>query len=60
LTAADGFTQCTALMATQSSREGLAQGMLVLALLWWAWAGYARDERRYRLRHGLDPDPPSP
>ena len=35
------FTQCTALMAARSSWEGLAQGMLVLALLWWAWAGYA-------------------
>jgi low temperature requirement protein LtrA len=35
-----GFTQCTALMATQSSWEGLAQGLLVLALLWWTWAGY--------------------
>jgi low temperature requirement protein LtrA len=36
-----GFTQCTALMAAHSTWEGLAQGMLVLALLWWAWAGYA-------------------
>jgi low temperature requirement protein LtrA len=36
-----GFTQCTALMAARSSWEGLAQGMLLLALLWWAWAGYA-------------------
>jgi low temperature requirement protein LtrA len=36
-----GFTQCTALMASQSTWEGLAQGMLVLALLWWAWAAYA-------------------
>lgn len=35
------FTQCTALMAAQSTWEGLAQGMLVLALLWWAWAAYA-------------------
>ena len=36
-----GFTQCTALMAARSSWEGLTQGVLVLALLWWAWAGYA-------------------
>jgi low temperature requirement protein LtrA len=36
-----GFTQCTALMAERSTWEGLAQGMLALALLWWAWAGYA-------------------
>ena len=36
-----GFTQCTALMAAQSSWEGIVRGMLVLAVLWWAWAGYA-------------------
>jgi low temperature requirement protein LtrA len=28
-------------MAERSTWEGLAQGMLALALLWWAWAGYA-------------------
>jgi len=36
-----GFTQCTALMAAQSSWTGLLRGLLVLAMLWWAWAGYA-------------------
>ncbi|MGH2979489.1 MAG: low temperature requirement protein A, partial [Solirubrobacterales bacterium] len=36
-----GFTQCTALMARNPSWEAVAQGMLVLAVLWWAWAGYA-------------------
>jgi low temperature requirement protein LtrA len=36
-----GFTQCTALMAAQSTWEGIVRGMLVLAVLWWAWAGYA-------------------
>jgi low temperature requirement protein LtrA len=36
-----GFTQCTALMAAQSTWEGNVRGMLVLAMLWWAWAGYA-------------------
>jgi low temperature requirement protein LtrA len=36
-----GFTQCTALMAERGTWEGVAQGMLVLALLWWAWGGYA-------------------
>ncbi|HET6954654.1 MAG TPA: low temperature requirement protein A [Acidimicrobiales bacterium] len=36
-----GFTQCTALMAAQPSWQGIARGMLVLAVLWWAWAGYA-------------------
>jgi low temperature requirement protein LtrA len=35
------FTQCTALMAKMPTWEGLAQGMLVLAVLWWAWVGYA-------------------
>jgi low temperature requirement protein LtrA len=36
-----GFTQCTALMAGNPTWDGLAQGMLVLAVLWWAWTGYA-------------------
>jgi low temperature requirement protein LtrA len=36
-----GFTQCTALMVANPSWEGVAQGMLVLAVLWWAWTGYA-------------------
>ncbi len=36
-----GFTQCTALMATNASWEAVAEGMLVLAVLWWAWTGYA-------------------
>jgi low temperature requirement protein LtrA len=35
-----GFTQCTQLMADHPTWEGLAQGMLVLALLWWAWVGF--------------------
>lgn len=35
------LTQCTSLMAALPSWEGLAQGMLVLAVLWWAWVGYA-------------------
>jgi low temperature requirement protein LtrA len=36
-----GFTQCTRLMATQSGWAGIGRGMLVLALLWWAWVVYA-------------------
>jgi low temperature requirement protein LtrA len=36
-----GFTQCTALMAANPSWESVAQGLLVLWVLWWAWAGYA-------------------
>jgi low temperature requirement protein LtrA len=35
------FTQCTALMAAHPTWEGIAQAMLVLAMLWWAWAGFA-------------------
>ena len=35
------LTQCTALMVENAEWQGLAQGTLVLALLWWAWAaGY--------------------
>jgi low temperature requirement protein LtrA len=36
-----GFTQCSALMATEPSWVGLLRGCMALALLWWAWAGYA-------------------
>jgi low temperature requirement protein LtrA len=36
-----GFTQCTALMTANPSWSAVAQGMLVLAMLWWAWTGYA-------------------
>ncbi|MDQ3865326.1 MAG: low temperature requirement protein A [Actinomycetota bacterium] len=35
------LTQCTALMARQPTWEGLGKGMLVLALMWWTWVGYA-------------------
>src|SRR3712207_3396571 len=35
------LTQCTALMAAQPTWEGLAKGVLVLALMWWTWVGYA-------------------
>jgi low temperature requirement protein LtrA len=35
------LTQCTALMAAVPTWEGVAQAMLILALLWWAWSGYA-------------------
>ena len=36
-----GFTQCSALMAAKPTWEGIGRGMLVLAVLWWAWVGYA-------------------
>jgi low temperature requirement protein LtrA len=35
------ITQCTALMSHQPTWSGLAQGLLVLGMLWWAWTGYA-------------------
>jgi low temperature requirement protein LtrA len=35
------ITQCTALMAADPSWAGLARGLLVLGVLWWAWTGYA-------------------
>jgi low temperature requirement protein LtrA len=35
------ITQCTALMAHHPTWPGLAQGLLVLGMLWWAWTGYA-------------------
>ena len=35
------LTQCTALMAADPTWHGLVRGVLVLAVLWWAWVGYA-------------------
>jgi low temperature requirement protein LtrA len=35
------ITQCTELMSSEQSWSGLAQGLLVLGVLWWAWVGYA-------------------
>jgi low temperature requirement protein LtrA len=35
------LTQCTALMAAHPTWDGLAKGLLILALLWWSWGGYA-------------------
>ena len=35
------LTQCTALMADEPTWEGLAKGLLILAVLWWSWSGYA-------------------
>jgi low temperature requirement protein LtrA len=35
------LTQCTALMYDRPTWSGLAQGVLVLAVLWWSWTGYA-------------------
>jgi len=35
------ITQCTALMAHHPTWSGIAQGLLVLGMLWWAWTGYS-------------------
>jgi low temperature requirement protein LtrA len=35
------LTQVTALMGHELSWHGVARGMLVLAVLWWCWVGYA-------------------
>ena len=35
------ITQCTALMADDPTWEGLAQGLLILGVLWWSWVGYS-------------------
>jgi low temperature requirement protein LtrA len=35
------ITQCTALMAAEPSWTGLAKGLAVLGVLWWAWVGYS-------------------
>ena len=35
------LTQVTALMADNPTWTGLGEGMLVLAMLWWAWASYS-------------------
>ena len=36
-----GFTQVTTLLAHHPTFAGIGHGVLVLAALWWAWAGYA-------------------
>jgi low temperature requirement protein LtrA len=35
------ITQCTTLMSHHPSWSGMAQGLLVLGILWWCWIGYA-------------------
>jgi low temperature requirement protein LtrA len=35
------LTQCSSLMAAHPTWQGLAQGILVLGVLWWSWVGYA-------------------
>ena len=35
------ITQCTALMAQETTWLGVGKGLLVLGVLWWSWVGYA-------------------
>jgi low temperature requirement protein LtrA len=35
------ITQCTALMVEHPTWDAVGEAMLVLALLWWSWTGYA-------------------
>jgi len=35
------LTRCSALMGSEHLWRNVAQGLLVLAVLWWAWVGYA-------------------
>ncbi|HEX6229667.1 MAG TPA: low temperature requirement protein A [Solirubrobacterales bacterium] len=35
------ITQCTALMVEHTTWPGLAQGLLVLGVLWWTWVAYS-------------------
>jgi low temperature requirement protein LtrA len=35
------ITECTTLMAHHPTWSGMGQGLLVLGVLWWAWASYA-------------------
>src|SRR4051812_46885648 len=36
-----GFTRCTALMAEHGDWASIGRGLLVLAMLWWAWICFA-------------------
>ena len=44
------ITQVTGLLAANATWSGLVEGVLLLAALWWAWAGYAW------LTNTLDPE----
>lgn len=35
------LTQVTSLMAADLGDQGVLRGLLILALLWWSWVGYA-------------------
>ena len=44
------FTQVTIAMADKPNAEGLGEGILILAAVWWAWAAYGW------LTNSIDPD----
>ena len=47
------LTQVTALMAHDPNAHGLLRGLLVLALLWWSWVGYAWLANAVQAEEGL-------
>ncbi len=47
------FTQVTQLMAADPTWTGAARGLLLLALLWWAWCSYAWLGNQAHADHGL-------
>lgn len=47
------LTQVTATMAAQLTGTGLLRGLLVVALLWWSWTGYAWLSNLVRADHGV-------
>ncbi len=47
------LTQVTALMADDLTTQGIVRGLLVLALLWWSWTGYAWLANLVRADEGL-------
>ena len=44
------FTQVTGLLSADPSWTGVLDGLLLLSVLWWAWAGFAR------LTNAVDPE----
>ncbi|MGC5051944.1 low temperature requirement protein A [Micromonospora sp. DT48] len=49
------FINVTTLTAANPTPRGLAQGLVVLALLWWAWAGFAALGNMVRTDQGVLP-----
>ena len=47
------LTQVTATMAGDLTAGGLIRGLLVIALLWWSWTGYAWLGNRVRADEGI-------